>query len=200
MRAIVRLVTAALVFPLAAAAQNAAPATQSPEPEIGFRAGISRVTEPGGSGFPDQTLTVITVPSTSLFFANGIFATFFLSPRVAIQPQFGLLRQSDDNSSSTLTFLAFQPELFFNPGGTGGYAFGQVGVLRSSSSFDGGGSDSENNTTFGVGIGYRSVIRRSLALRYEARLRRLNDADGGDPLTEIGLMLGVAAVIPRRAP
>ena len=189
------VVSALLTITLAVAAAGA---QSMPEPELGFRAGFTRLSSDDGAG-GTQTVNIISVPGMMFLSPGGIHYMFFLNEKVSLEPQLGFMRTSNDGASSSLLFLALQPNLFLGPDARrSAYVFGTLGVLRDTDSF-GGSSNTDTQNLFGGGIGYRRVVRNVLATRYEFRFRRFSaDGPGGEALNEIGLLVGLGVVIPRR--
>jgi hypothetical protein len=197
MRAPLTLALVAVLVPTLATSQSP-PA--NPEPEIGFRAGWARLSQEDPSGGGSETINTISIPGSSFFLGNGIHFTFFLAPQFALEPQLGYMRFSQSGESQSFTFLGLQPEYYLTAGAQrSAYFFGQIGMLRQHESFSGG-SDSESRNIFGGGLGYRRVIREALAMRYEVRLRRIAEGDFDPAITEIGILIGVGAVIRRASP
>jgi hypothetical protein len=186
-REIMRILLAAFASFATASTLAAQNATPKPRPEIGFRAGFMHVST--SSDFGDESFTAISLPTTVPFTPGGIHFLFFPAPRFALEPMLSMVRLSDDDGSFMLSNIALQANGFLGPDATRApYLFAQIATLRED---EGDGSDSQ--TGFGAGIGYRRVIRESLALRYELRYRRW-DLDGANS-NEIGLLIGVGAVI-----
>jgi hypothetical protein len=173
-------------------------AQRLPEPEFGFRAGFTRLSADDGAGGTEK-LNILSFPGTMFLSPGGLHLMFFITEKVSLEPQIGLLRTSSDDASETLLFLALQPNLFLGPDARRApYLFATAGLLRQSDSF-GGSGNTETQNVFGGGIGYRRVVRNVLATRYEFRFRRFSaDGPGGDEINEIGLLVGLGVVIPRR--
>jgi hypothetical protein len=59
--------------------------------------------------------------------------------------------------------------------------------------------DTDTGYSLGAGLGYRTMLGRSVAFSVEARYRRWmgDDYFGDDPLNEIGVVLAIGAVVPR---
>ena len=192
MRSTVRLALCAMTLPFAEAG-----AQRLPEPELGFRAGFSQLRSDDGAGGTDK-ISVVGIPGTMFINPGGIHFMFFVNEKVSLEPQLGYLRTSSNGSSSSLLFLALQPNYFFTAGALrSGYLFGQVGILRDTDSFSGT-SNTDSQSLFGGGIGYRRVVRRVLSTRYEFRFRRFSaDGPGGFAVDEISLLVGLGVVIPR---
>jgi hypothetical protein len=174
-------------------------AQRLPEPEFGFRAGYTRLSMDDGVGGTEK-VNAISVPGAIFLSPGGLHFMFFMTPRVSLEPQLGYIRTSSGDASSSLLFLALQPNLFF---GTdvrrSGYVFATIGLLRDTDSF-GNTSNADTQNIFGGGIGYRRVVRNVLATRYEFRFRRFSaDGPGGDEVNEVGLLIGLGVVIPRAA-
>ena len=191
MRSLLAAVSAVTLLAAAAGAQRL------PEPEIGFRAGFTRLSIDDGLG-GTETVNILALPGAIFLSPGGVHAMFFVTPKFSLEPQLGFIRTSDGDASSSLLFLALQPNFFFSADAKrSGYVFGTVGVLRDTDSF-GGSSNTDSQNLFGAGIGYRRVVRNVLATRYEFRFRRFSaEGPGAEPINEIGLLVGLGVVIPR---
>lgn len=191
MRSLLAALSAATLLAAGAGAQRL------PEPEIGFRAGYTRLSMDDGAGGTDK-VSVVSLPGAMFLSPGGIHVMFFMTPRLSLEPQFGFIRTSNDGASSSLLYLALQPNYFLaRDPRRAPYIFGLVGVLRDTDSF-GGSSNTDSQNLFGGGIGYRHVVRNVIATRYEFRFRRFSaDGPGGQELNEIGLLVGLGVVIPR---
>jgi len=179
------LTTLAMVaVPTFAAAQ----AAETPRPEIGIRAGLLRVERK--TDFFSTTGTIVTLPTSPFLIGDGIHALFFTGPRFGLEPHVGIMRISEEDFSTTVWSLALQGNYFLAPDATKApYIFGILGRVQQSDD-----SDSEGQTSFGGGIGYRKVYGGSLAMRYELRYRHWTGSD--IKMNEFGLLIGVGAIIP----
>lgn len=188
------LVAALLAISVSA---TGAGAQRLPEPEVGFRAGYTRLSMDNGSGGTDR-VNMMSLPGSMFLSPGGVHVMFFVTEKVSLEPQFGFIRTSDGDASSSLLFLALQPNLFLGSDARRApYIFATVGLLRDTDSF-GGSSNTDTQNLFGGGIGYRRIVRNVLATRYEFRFRRFSaDGPGGQELNEIGLLVGLGVVIPR---
>jgi hypothetical protein len=191
-----RSIVAAAVVSLALSAADAG-AQRLPEPELGFRVGYTRLSADDGFGNTEK-LNIISVPGMMFLSPGGIHFMFFVTEKVSLEPQLGFLRTSEGDASSSLLFLALQPNLFLGSDARRApYIFATVGLLRDSDSFSGS-SNTDTQNVFGGGIGYRRVVRNVLSTRYELRLRRFSaDGPGGQEINEIGVLVGLGVVIPR---
>ena len=182
-----------LAVPLSLSAQ----ARSIPESEIGFRAGWARLTSDDGAGGTDK-VSIIAIPGAVFSSPGGIHFTFFLTEKLALEPQFGYIRTSSNGFSSSLMFVGIQPQYFLGTDARRApYLFAHVGILRDTDS-GGGASNTDSQNAFGGGIGYRKVLRRVIATRYELRFRRFSaDGPGGQELNEVALLFGLGALIPR---
>ena len=188
-----RFLLLSLALPLSLGAQ----ARSLPEPEIGFRAGWARLTMDDGLGGTDK-VSFFTLPGVVFASPGGVHFTLFLTEKFALEPQLGYMRSSSGGFTSSLMFVALQPQYFLGPDARRApYIFGQLGLLRDADS-GGGASNTDSQNVLGAGIGYRKVLRRVIATRYEFRLRRFSaDGPGGTETNEIAILFGLGAVIPR---
>ncbi len=114
---------------------------------------------------------------------------FELTPKVSLEPTFGLRTASGDGTYRTFTFdIAFPIELA--AGGSPGSDF-FFRPLIGFSNFSGGG-DSFTQTSFGLGLGARVPIMSRLAARFEARYRRGLEEDRSPAFNEIALLGGLS--------
>lgn len=188
-----RLLVLSLALPLSLGAQP----RSIPQSEIGIRAGWASVSSDDGAG-GTNTVTFLALPGAVFAMPGGIHFSFFVTEKFALEPQFGYIRSSGDGFSSSLMFVGLQPQYFLlSDARRAPYLFAQVGILRDTDSA-GGSSNTDSQTAFGGGIGYRKVLRRVIATRYELRVRRFSaDGPGGQELNEVALLFGLGAVIPR---
>lgn len=193
MRSMTRLALFALTLPTMAAAQS----RTLPEHEIGVRGGWARLSQDDGVGGTDK-LSTISIPGALFISPGGLHWTFFLTEKLALEPQFAYIRSSSEGFSSSIMFLALQPELFLGPDARRApYVFAHFGVMRDTDS-GGGTSDTDSQNVFGGGVGYRKVVKKVVATRYELRFRRFGaDVPGGAETNEIAILFGLGFVIPR---
>jgi hypothetical protein len=182
MRSRLALVVALLAVPGIAASQNARRA--NPGMEIGIRGGWMRLSD------EFSKVSMLSIPVSVLGPATGgVHATVFVSPTVAIEPQFAMIRVSDSGDTFTFTTLAAQVMGFLAPDARRApYVFGHVAIMKQSDPIS-----SETQQAFGGGVGYRVVVRQSLGIRYEARWRQWSG--GGTSSNEIALLIGLGAVL-----
>jgi hypothetical protein len=176
-----RIIAAFLTLTCFAAAASPAQAKQSVE--IGTSLGVTIYS---GSG---PSATVIGVPAGLGPAAQpSIYATFFATPSVMIEPQMSLAHISSSGSSTTMFDMGAQLGYLVTPAERGSpYVAANVAyqTISDFSSFHG----------FGVGgaLGYRARVGRGFAVRLEARYRHwMGDFDG---LNEIGFGIGLGGII-----
>lgn len=156
--------------------------------EIGFRGGWAQVK--AKDSFSEEKSTAVAVPTGFFGPVSGIHATFFVSPRFALEPQFGLMRFSSNGNTFSLTMLAVQVMGFLAADAEHSpYVFGHFVTVQEAST----GLASESHNGVGAGFGYRTVVRKSLGLRSELRVEHRKES--GTTINEIALLFGVGAVL-----
>lgn len=134
----------------------------------------------------DDGFTVVAVPSSPTPFATagGLFASFFINPHVAIEPQLGLFAISDGDDTDYSAAIGAQVSYFLRPAsGSSVYLLGGVGTIRMS-------NEGESPTTFSVGVGYRVPMTDSLAVRVDGRYTRYQVDDEGGNTVSFNVSLG----------
>jgi hypothetical protein len=129
-------------------------------------------------GLGDNSVSTIGVPSGGFGIVNpGIYASFFLGTRVAIEPQVGLIWASfDDESEHILNFVGQFDYFVRGTGGGSPYLFANAGVIDVS---DGG----DTPKSFGFGLGYRIPVGDRLTFRIDGRYTRFtSEFDDTDAL------------------
>ena len=116
----------------------------------------------------DENVTVVGMP-TSTFggsFNPGVYASFFLGPRMAVEPRFSFVFVSFDSESDHALNLTGQFDYFLT-GTTQSsmYLFGNGGFIETSGDV--------NGTTFGAGVGYRIPVGDRLVFRLEGQYMRI---------------------------
>lgn len=124
-------------------------------------------------GLGDQSTTTFGMPSGGFGVINpGLYASLFLTPRIAIEPQIGLIVTSGNGNSAHVLNLAGQADYFLK--GTGGnspFVFGSLGLL----------SVSDADTTpisVSGGAGYRKLLGDRLSVRIDGRVTHFTDGLG----------------------
>lgn len=170
------LMILALIAPALAAAQ------ERPVVEIGTRMGAT-IEAAGG-----QTLTYFGVPGAGIMAQPAIYATFFTSDDMMVEPEIAFLHATSGGSTYTSfgAFVSAGPR-FPSSDETGPYTLGSVGLQAVS-----GGGSSHAEAAIGARAGYRFVVDHALALRLDVGYRRWL---GSSHLNEITIGLGLGAVI-----
>jgi len=151
-----------------------------------FEIGASLASLTFGVG-EENNVTTFGIPSSGLAFVNpGVYASIFLGPRVAIEPQVGLFVVSSEGDSYHVVNIAGQFDYFLKGSAESSpYVFGSVGVLEGSGS-------GPNPVSAGVGVGYRTRVGNTLTFRFDGKFTHLSD-DRGDAFAftvSIGGLLG----------
>jgi hypothetical protein len=138
-------------------------------------------------GADDDTMVSLGVGSTFLLggINPGVYASFFLGPKVAIESQLGLIWMSMNSRSQHLLNVGAQVDYFLSPlAQRSAYVFGAYGVLDSS------GSDILPKVA-SVGLGYRIPVGDSLAVRLDGRWSRfmIKGRDGNNAMI-VGVSIG----------
>lgn len=134
------------------------------------------------AGLGDNDSSTLSLPgSTFAVGSPGIYASFFLTPQVSVEPQLGLVFASTRGNSSHWLNVNGQVNYFVD--GTkqpSAYVFGLMGVTDLT------GGPSPLNV--GLGVGYRIPSSGRLVFRLDARFQHLTDGYGN--LLGLGLSLG----------
>jgi hypothetical protein len=97
------------------------------------------------------------------------YASFFIKPRLAIEPQLSFLRESQDGASESRMILAGQASYFFSGNARPSpYVCGRAGTFRAADD-----DDSLSQFLFGVGGGYRIPLGDRGVVRIEGRFDRI---------------------------
>ena len=165
-------IAAALVLALA-------PSAAAADPKVEIGAGMTTVTV----GLGDNDVTVLGVPSSGFGLLNpGVYASIFIGPYVAVEPQLGLIWVSSGGDSEHLANVTGQVDFFpMGSQGSSPYLFGAVGIIDTSGS-------GVNPKTYAAGAGYRFAIGDSLAFRVDGRYVHFTE-EGGNALV-FGLSIG----------
>ena len=125
--------------------------------------------------FPDQgdKSVLFGIPSGSYgLLSPSVYAAIFVTPRVAIEPQAGLLLVSTGGNTNHVVNIAGQVDYFLNGAAVSSpYVFGAVGLVMISNS----------DTTpkqVGGGAGYRILVGERLVLRIDGRYTHFTDGEG----------------------
>lgn len=129
--------------------------------------------------------TNFTLPGGGLLTLPTVYATIFVSPVVALEPEVAYEHQSSGGSSSWVGAALLRVGGYFSGARQDSpFLNGELGVL---------GTDGDSHVGFGVGGGYRWLVaNRRLAIRLEGRVRRWQEHPR---LTEVGAVLGVGVVL-----
>ena len=163
---------AALVIGLASMARAA-----DPKVEIGTT--LTTVTV----GLGDNDGTIVGIPAGGFGLMNsGVYASIFVGPFFAVEPQVGLIWVSGDGESNHLANVTGQVDFFpMGSDRSSPYVFGAVGILDT--------SDSDTNPkTYAAGAGYRFAVRDSLAFRVDGRY--VHFTEGGGNAVMFGVSIG----------
>jgi hypothetical protein len=124
--------------------------------------------------FPEQgdKSVLFGVPGSYALLSPSVYAAIFATPRVAIEPQAGLLLVSTGGNTNHVVNIAGQVDYFLNGSAVSSpYVFGDVGLVMISNS----------DTTpkqVGGGAGYRFRLGDRLVLRIDARFTHFTDDQG----------------------
>lgn len=130
----------------------------------------------------DDTTTVVGVPNGGLFSTPAVYGSFFVTPKLALEPQLGLLYLSGGEGSAHSATLTGQANYFFKGRQTPSpYLLGRGSLVNA-----GGGGDSETRFSFGAGLGYRVPVGDRAVLRFEGRFDRRLAKDFDPAVNTIG--------------
>ena len=169
-----------LILTLAVAVTLSAVPKASAQPRV--EVGGSLVSLMVGLDDEDDT-TVVGIPSAGLgLFNPGVFGSFFLGDKAAIEPQLGLIWASSGGDSVHVLAAAAQFDLFFKgTTRTSPYVFAGGGITDFS-----GTSESPKSVTAGGGVRIQAGDR--LVFRLDGRYIHYTD-EGGNALA-FGLSIG----------
>ncbi len=154
-----------------------------PKVEIGTQAGLSILSSDG------DNLTTISIPGGGMGGLSAVYATFFPSSNVAIEPRLSFNRVSEGDFSLTVLGLDARVKALFSGALEDSfYVYGVGSVLRASS-----GGESDSDFAAGGGIGFRKLATDHLAVNFEGGYRRWFIE--GEGLNEFTLSVGVGAVV-----
>jgi len=141
----------------------------------------------GMIGLGDNDFSTFGIPSSGFgVISPGVYAAFYATPNVALEPQVGLIVASSGGSSEHVLNVAGQLDYFLKPSGEPApFVFAFAGLLDSSGS-------GVTPKTVGAGAGYRVPVGDRLAFRFDGRYTHYTE-QGGNSLTftlSIGGVLG----------
>jgi hypothetical protein len=115
----------------------------------------------------DDDLATVGIPGGGFpIFGPGMYASFFLGERFAIEPQLGLLWLTADGESDYLVNFVGQVDYFvLGTERSSPYVFATAGVFAIS-------GDDYTPKSFGVGAGYRMPVGGRLTFRIDGRYTR----------------------------
>lgn len=149
---------------------------QKPSVELGGQIlGVTTLLESG------ERLTVIGLPGAGLTGQSMLYASFFPSEALIVEPEFSFWSLSSDGETLSVLSLTGQLAYLFNGAARSSpYVSGHASVLRLS-----GDGDSDSTTGAGAGLGFRGIVRQYFSFRIEGRYRRWFDSD----TNELSLLL-----------
>jgi hypothetical protein len=124
-------------------------------------------------GFGDNSATVLGVPSGGFGVLNpGLYVTCFLGPKIAVEPQFGLIVVSGNGDTGHLANFGAQLDYFIR--GTrqsSPYVFAGAGIV---SVTDAGATPKSVDG----GAGYRMALGDRLTVRMDGRITHFTEGGG----------------------
>ena len=157
---------------------------KQPGAEVGTSIGVTILSAGGNS------LTHVGIPGNGIQASPTVYATFFASPSLLVEPQAAFSLLSGGGTTLTSLGVALQVGYLFTPAAPGSGYLAANGAFQTTSFSGGGGSAS--GPGLGAALGYRFKVRNNLAIRLDARYRRWF-SDFAD-LNEIGFGLGLGAI------
>lgn len=141
----------------------------------------------------DDNVTIVGVPSGGFtMLSPAVYGSFFLGPKVAIEPQVGLLWISHDDDSDHILNLTGQIDYFLlGSDRSSPYLFAAAGLIEAS------GTD-HTPKTYGGGIGYRVLFGDRLAMRFDGRYTHYTSGNGGDGENTVSLTMSIGGVFGQR--
>lgn len=130
----------------------------------------------------DSTTTTFGLPSGGFGIVNpGLYLSLFMGPRLAIEPQIGLIVASGGGHSTHILNLAGQVDYFLKDSGVSSpFVFGSVGLLSVS---DGGGTP----VSVSGGAGYRKLLGERLSARFDGRFTHFTQGMGNSVSFSVSL-------------
>lgn len=158
-------------------------AQDRPLVEVGTRLGVT-IEHAGGT-----TLTHFGAPGAGILGQPTIYATIFATPQMFIEPDLAFNLASGGGSTVTTFGLAGNLGYFFQKKGASGapYVAANVGLQALS-----GGGTSHTEAAIGGRVGYRVVVQKNFAVRFEGGYRRWL---GSSHENEITIGVGLGAII-----
>jgi hypothetical protein len=158
---------------------------KTPSTEVGTSLGLTILSAPGTRG-----VTQFGLPGEGIQASPTLYATFFTSPSVMIEPQIAFSLLAGSGNTVTSLGLAVQVGYLFSPAQSGSAYLAANAAFQTVNLSSGFGSAS--GPGFGAALGYRFKVRNNVAIRVDGRYRRWF-SDYQD-LNEIGLGLGLGAL------
>ncbi len=155
-------------------------AAQATEFELGTQTGFTFLHNSG----VDHTDTHFVVPGSGLLGQPTIYLAIFPMRRLSIEPQLLYTHSSGEGSSSYVFGGALRLAGYLQDAQASPYLFGDIGMTAA--------SHSDTHVAPGIGIGYRGVVGRYVALRPEFEYRKWNDQGPH----EFRLALSFGVVLP----
>jgi hypothetical protein len=135
--------------------------------------------------------TVFGVPSGGFGLTNpGVYASFFVLPRLALEPQLGLVVASFDGETNHLLNAVGQVSYFLSDAARpAAYVLGSAGIIDVS-------GGSTNPKSVSAGLGYRIPVGDNLAFRLDGRYTRFIVEDEGS--NTLAFTFSIAGLFGRR--
>jgi hypothetical protein len=146
----------------------AMPAQAQDQPKFEVGTSLANITV----GLGDNDFTSLGMPSGAFgLLSPGVYGSIFATPKVAIEPQVGLVVITGNGNTNHLLNLGGQVSYFTRGGAVSSpYIFGALGIISA--------SDSDAITSVGAGAGYRIRAGDRVTLRMDGRLTRFSDGGG----------------------
>lgn len=136
-----------------------------------------------------ETITTLGAPHATFLTPATLYASFFVTRRLALEPQLGVVYFSGDDSSFHIATFAGQVDyLFKGREQRSPYVFGRGSLTNA-----GGEGDSDTTSSLGGGLGYRIPLGGRALLRFEGRFdhRFEQDFESGANTFSASLSLGI---------
>jgi hypothetical protein len=133
-------------------------------------------------------ISSVGIPSGGLVFLQpGLFASIFVDPHVAIEPQIGLIWASASGDSFHSLHGGVQVDYFvLGNRRSSPYVFGAVGVIDIS-------DDDTNPASISAGAGYRIPVGDRLTVRFDGRFSHYTNGGGN----AVGFAVSLGGVFGR---
>lgn len=153
--------------------------------EIGTRAGGTFINDASG------TYSIFSVPGSGILAQPGVYATLFAPNHMMLEPELSAsVGSGGGNTNSSVGMGISMGYLFGRPGANSPYVAATFAYQSISGTARSGDLITQNDMAAGARIGYRWVVRKVIAVRFEGLYRRWFD----DHANEVAFSVGVGVL------